>query len=144
MNNRLLPTALCGLLASMVMPGLAAPALAQSGEEIIVTGRWGRVPEDVATLSQSISYADLDLSLASDRRELQHRVNLTARYLCDKLGEKDSMTSSPIPTCRDAASQDALKRVGTMEASFAPRGTTWVRPSRWSAPYPSTWESQYP
>ena len=119
-------------------------AWAQSAEDdITVTGRYGRVPDSVQSLSQPVSYSDLDLSLSADRTELRHRVSLTARYLCDKLGESDS-SSSIVPSCRDGAVRDALSRIGTVEEHFAPRGTTWTRPSRWSAPYPTDWDSRYP
>ena len=106
-------------------------------------GRYGRVPDRVQSLSQTVSYADLDLSIPADRAEFRHRLNLTARYLCDKLGESDT-SSSVVPTCRDAAVQDAMSRVGTVEEHFAPRGTTWTRRSRWNAPYPPDWNTRYP
>src|SRR3546814_12504654 len=73
---------------------------------------------------------------------LRHRVSLTARFLCDKLGETN--TSSPIvASCRDAATKDAMSRVETLEASYAPSGTIWVRPSPWDAPYPDDWYTRY-
>ena len=130
----------------MAVPALmvAVPALAQlTEEEIIVTGRYGRVPDNVQSLSQSVGYADLDLSRESDRARLKRRISLTARYLCDKLGESDVATP-PAPSCRDAATADAMKRVGKVEEGFAPRGTTWTRPYDWAAPYPSDWEQRYP
>ncbi len=119
-------------------------ALAQdTSEEIVVTGEYGEVPESVRSLSQAVSYADLDLSTEAGRDMLRQRVKLTARFLCDKLGESD--TSSPIvDSCRDAATKDAMSRVETVEASFAPRGTTWVRPDPWDAPYPEDWYTRYP
>lgn len=119
-------------------------AIAQgTPEEIVVTGNYGRVPDSVRTLSQPVSYADLDLSTAAGRDELRRRVNLTARFLCDKLGE--SATGDAVaPSCRQAAVSDAMKRVGTVEESFAPRGTTWARPPAWTAPYPADWTTRYP
>lgn len=129
-----------GLAASAI----AFPAAAQpASEEIIVTGRYGRVPDNVQTVSQSVSYADLDLSTKAGRDELRHRVNLTARFLCDKLGES-STGDALAPSCRQAAVKDALDRVGTIEQSFAPRGTAWVRPPAWTAPYPGDWITRYP
>jgi UrcA family protein len=107
----------------------AVPLWAQPApEEITLTGRYGRVPDNVQSLSQAVSYADLDLSRTSGKDELRHRVALTARYLCDKRGESASSTG-PTPPCRDAAQQDAMKRVGTLEEGFAPRGATWARPT---------------
>lgn len=122
----------------------ATPLIAQAPpEEIVVTGNYGRAPDSVRTLSQAVSYADLDLSTEAGRKELRHRVNLTARFLCDKLGESASSTG-PTPSCRDAASKDALERVGTVEQNFAPRGTTWARGPAWQPPYPQDWTTKYP
>ena len=137
-----LKTALkCAFVASAMLA--SQQAIAQEPEEIIVTGKYGRVPDNVQSLSQPVSYADLDLSLSADRAELRHRLNLTARFLCDKLGESDTSTSI-VPSCRDAAVRDAMNRIGTVEQHFAPRGTTWVRGDRWSPPYPADWSTRYP
>jgi UrcA family protein len=125
------------LAAAMPLWAQAAP------EEITVTGRYGRVPDNVQSLSQAISYADLDLSTTSGKDELRHRVSLTARFLCDKLGESASSTG-PAASCRDAATRDAMTRAGTVEAGFAPRGTTWAHPAAWHAPYPADWVKTYP
>ena len=147
MSNARFPLMVRGLLAGVTLVS-AVPALAQeyypdTQEDIVVEGRWGRVPDDAESLSQRVSYADLDLRYAEDRRELRHRVDLTARYLCDRLGEDES-SSSVVPSCREAATRDALRRVGTVEAHWAPRGTGWVRPAGWHAPYPDTWNNKYP
>ena len=98
MNILLSPRKLGWLIAGAALVGAAAPSLAQSDEEIIVSGRYGNLPESVRSLSQSVSYADLDLSSTAGRAELRHRVRLTARYLCEKLGEVDS-SSSVVPSC---------------------------------------------
>ena len=145
MRKPSLASALGGLLLGAALFGAAPPASAQDyGEDIIVRGEWGRVPSDVESLSQSVSYADLDLSYREDRRELRRRVSLTARYLCDRLGESDSSSSSLMPSCREAAVRDAMRRVGTVRAHWAPRGSAWVAPAQWEAPYPADWESRYP
>lgn len=144
MNSLFSPRKLGWLIAGAAVIGVAAPALSQPvDEEIIVSGRYGKVPDSVQSLSQPVSYADLDLSTAGGRAELRHRVRLTARYLCEKLGEADS-SSSVVSSCRDVAAKDALSRVGTLEANAAPRGTTWVAGPAWAPPYPSAWISKYP
>lgn len=136
------------LVARLALVALAItiPSAAEAQtppEEIVVTGNYGKVPDSVRTLSQSVSYADLDLSSKAGRDEIRRRLNLTARFLCDKLGE--SATGDALaPSCRDAAVRDAMKRLGTIEASFAPRGTTWVSPPAWAAPYPPDWVTRYP
>jgi UrcA family protein len=141
---KMLPILLQGLAAGVALTA-AVPAFAQpmSDEDITVIGRYGRAPDNVQTLSQAVSYADLDLSTRSGRDELRHRVNLTARYLCDKLGESDS-SSGIVPSCRDGAVTDAMQRVGTLEEHFAPRGTAWVASAPWAPPYPSDWSHRYP
>jgi UrcA family protein len=138
------PATLGVLIAGAAFMASSAPAFAQAAdEEMVVTGRYGKVPDSVTSLSQRVSYADLDLSTAGGRAEFRHRLRLTARYLCEKLGETDT-SSSVVPSCRDAAVKDALSRAGTLEAHAAPRGTTWVAGSRWSPPYPGEWVSRYP
>jgi UrcA family protein len=139
MTNWIARIALC---TAASLP-ISYSALAQAPEEITVTGRYGQVPDSVRTLSQAVSYADLDLSTPAGRDMLRHRVSLTSRFLCNRLGESDA--SSPIvASCRDAAYRDAMTRVETVEASFAPRGTTWARGPAWQAPYPADWYTQYP
>lgn len=131
-------------MAAGAMLLVAMPATAQTdSEDITVTGRYGRVPDSVQSLSQAVSYADLDLSTDAGRKVLRQRVRLTARYLCQKLGEPDT-DSPPAPSCRDAATADAMKRVGTLEEGAAPRATTWVARNPWQAPYPADWSSRYP
>lgn len=131
------------LLVTGLLIVTAVPGLAQPPEEITVTGRYGRVPDSVQSLSHAVSYADLDLSTKAGKDELRHRVALTARYLCEKIGESPNSTSVP-PSCRDAAVKDAMQRVGTIEEGFAPRGTTWVASNRWQPPYPADWNERYP
>lgn len=134
------------LVAGALAIGLAAPAptLAQTyaDEELVVTGRYGKVPDSVQSLSQAVSYRDLDLSTAAGRAEVRHRIKLTARYLCNKMGESDS-SSSVAPSCQQAATDDAMKRIGTVEETFSPRGTTWVAGPAWNPPYPADWASRY-
>ena len=131
-------------LAGAVTVSGVTPAAAQpTVEELTVTGRYGRVPESVQSLSQAISYADLDLSTEAGKREFRRRINLTARYLCEKMGET-STGDTVVPSCRDAAARDALARAGTLEAGFAPRGTTWVAGPAWQPPYPAEWAKKYP
>jgi UrcA family protein len=135
-----------GVRALLMAAGLAAaaPAIAQTTvEELTVTGRYGRVPDSVRSLSQAVSYADLDLSTEAGRRAFRQRLSLTARYLCDKLGESGT-GDAVAPSCRDAATRDAIQRAGTLEAQFAPRGTTWVAGPAWAPPYPTVWVTQYP
>lgn len=132
-----------GLGLAIAAVPTAALAQAAAPEEITVTGRYGTVPSSVQSLSQTVSYADLDIGTEAGRKVLRQRVSLTARYLCDKLGEP-RVATPPAPACRDAATKDALARVETAKAWTAPRGTTWVRGPAWTAPYPADWPTRYP
>lgn len=126
---------------TLVSPALAQPVVVQPvPEQIVIVGHYSRLPDNVESASQIVGYGDLDLSIPADRDILRHRISLTARYLCDKLGETDSGPGS----CRDAATHDAMQRVGTIWAHFAPRGTAWVRPPSWAPPYPQAWTTEYP
>ena len=143
-TSGIVSTAALTLLAGAGLGSLATSAMAQSSvDELTVTGRYGRGPDSMQTLSQVVSYADLDLSTAAGRREFRSRLSLTARYLCEKLGEA-STGDGVAPSCRQAAVKDAMDRAGTLEASFAPRGTTWTSGPAWKTPYPSDWASKYP
>ena len=134
----------CALLAGASLASFALPVLAQSSvEELVVTGHIGKVPDSTRTLSRPVSYADLDLSTDVGRHVLRQRIGLTARWLCDKLGESGG-GDALAPSCRDAATKDAMARLGTLEQGFAPRGTTWVAGPAWATPYPPDWTTRYP
>jgi UrcA family protein len=126
-------------LPAQPMAVVPAPA----PEQIVIVGhydRGGTLPDSVQSASLAVGYGDLDLSLPGDRDVLRHRIALTARYLCDRLGETDIGPGS----CRDEATRDGLSRVGTIWEHAAPRGTDWVRPPAWTPPYPVAWVNQYP
>jgi UrcA family protein len=85
----------------------AAPALAQTVDEVTVYGHLG--PDGRPnTLSRAVDIADLDLRSDADVREMQKRVRYTARALCDELGE----TGGPglTPSCVDAAVRNAQRQ----------------------------------
>jgi UrcA family protein len=134
---------LCGAAIGLAFAG-AAPAFAQAPEEIVVEGRYGRVPDSVRSLSQAVSYADLDISTSAGKEELRRRVRLTSRFLCEKLGEGTDVSTGAVPSCRDGAFRNAMDRVGKVEQGFAPRGTTWVAGPAWAPPYPADWAKRYP
>ena len=134
---------LIAIVAGLGGAAASLPASAQTVEELVVTGQLGNVPDSTKSLSRAVSYADLDLSTEAGRRILNRRVSLTARWLCDKLGEGGS-GDSLAPSCRSAAVKDAKERLGTLEAHFAPRGTTWVAGPAWATPYPADWSTKYP
>ena len=144
MSSLVFSRALCWITIGTAALSSAAPVVAQPApEQIVIVGHYGRVPDNIQSVSLVVGYSDLDLSNPADRVILRRRISLTARYLCDKLGESD-ISSGPAPSCRETATQDAMQRIGTIEAHFAPRGTAWVRPPAWAPPYPPDWVTRYP
>lgn len=126
-------------IAGMAALGVMVPAHAQRVvEEVVVEGYQGKLPDNVKRAATAVSYSDLDLSTDRGQRELRKRVSLTARYLCEKLGETDH-SSGVVPSCRNQAVKDTMRRVGTLEANAVPRGAAWVAPPPWAAPYPAAW-----
>jgi UrcA family protein len=130
-----IPTRLRWLMAGvagLTVLGVAAPALAQGyyDDEIVVTGRYGEVPDNVDSISQAVTYSDLDLATPAGWDILRHRVSRTATDLCDRLGESDT-ASGLVPSCHDAAYRDAMDRVGTVDQDYAPTYTAWAGPPRY-------------
>lgn len=109
----------------------SAPTFAQTVEELTVTGRWGPYGEP-RSLSQAVSYADLDLTIPADQDVLKRRINDTARSLCAELGESGT-SAGPIPSCQKAARDDAMKQARTAIAMAVPRNAYAAAP-----PYDAT------
>lgn len=141
-SSRATLTTIFGAALSVAGVIPATPVSAQTTvQELTVTGRYG--PDNQPrSLSQAVSYADLDLSSPEGRNELKHRISLTARYLCDKLGENET-SDTVVPSCRNAAEQDAMAQARPIIAAFK-RGPQWAAGPAWSPPYPSTWDKSYP
>jgi UrcA family protein len=132
----------CALLSSLALIASVSPAWSQADEDIVVTGHFG-APDNAQSLSRTVGYSDLDLSSSDGQHQLHHRISLTARYLCDRLGESDT-SASVAPTCRDDATSKANAQADNLIAHWSPRGSGWVAGSAWSAPYPTTWVDEYP
>jgi UrcA family protein len=133
------------ILAALAVAGLsaAAPALAQTVEQLTVMGEWNGRGEPPATLSRVVSYADLDLRLVSDQRVLRRRVDDTAREICDRLGQDRPGRTNLGRSCQEVAVRNAMGQVrfavaqafstpGPAYAALAPTGegadTAYVAP----------------
>ena len=55
--------------------------------------------DEVISISQRVSYADLNLATVSGSREMEARVRTTARTLCEKLEQKHPLSGIPQLTC---------------------------------------------
>jgi UrcA family protein len=115
----LLAAAAAAALASLV------PAVAQAAPEVTVTGRYGVGP-DTRSLSQRVSYADLDLSTPAGRTALRQRVRQTARELCSQLSGRAAPGAPMVRTCV----RDAVESVAALEpqlAAVAPAAAAYGR-----------------
>lgn len=89
----------------------AAPALAQSVEELTVTGQWNGRGEPPATLSRVVNFDDLDLRNAADQAVLRERVTRVASDICDELGQDRPNRTNLGHSCQEQAVQNAMQQV---------------------------------
>jgi UrcA family protein len=105
--------------AAIAAAGLAAatfavPALAQTVEELTVTGHALRnAPQ---SLTETVGYADLDLTQASQRTILRRRVSDAAGRVCDRLNEPRPSAGNLGHACQDIAIRGASDQ---MRLAFA-------------------------
>jgi UrcA family protein len=109
MRNLLIAAGAAGAAALAAAAG--APAFAQTVEELTVIGQWNGRGEPPARLSRVVSYTDLDLRNAADQAELRRRIDVTARDICDELGEDRGNAGALGPSCRQRAVDDAMRQV---------------------------------
>ena len=94
---------------AVAVAATAAPAFAQSVDELTVYAR-GRNAEAQA-ISETVSFADLDLAYASDRAILRQRINFAAREVCDQLNEPGPSAANLGRSCQDVAVREAMGQV---------------------------------
>jgi UrcA family protein len=95
--------------AAFAAAGLALPAAAQTVEELTVTGHALRnAPQ---SLSETVSYADLDLTQARQRAILSQRVNAAAGRVCDQLNEPRPSAGNLGHSCQEIAVRNASDQV---------------------------------
>ena len=94
-----------------------APAFAQNIDEVTVTGHGPRA----TSLSDTVSYADLDLNLRADRDRLLRRVSDTAGRLCDQLDQDPASHHNMGKSCKDVAIRGAMDQV---RQAFADAGAS--------------------
>jgi UrcA family protein len=87
--------------------GAASQASAQALDELTVTGHGPRAQ----TLTDTVSYGDLDLTLRSDRMTLERRVSDTATRLCGELRQDAPTHHNMGVSCKDVAFRDAMGQV---------------------------------
>ena len=101
-------SALATLTAAAALLG-AAPALAQTLDELTVTGQLAG--PRAQSLSEAVSYSDLDLTRRADRNELRLRINDTARWICTRLNQDSPNPANLGKSCQDIAVRGAMSQV---------------------------------
>jgi hypothetical protein len=144
----------CSMLLALglqVFPaGLGSAQAATPGqEEVTVDGPYtvrqeltkralgGEMSETTLSVSQHVSYADLDLSKADDVAKLRERVKTAAADSCRELQRRfPSLTYIPMPyqtpyQCARTAAGPALARVDAITSQSVARADTGMSPSRY-------------
>jgi UrcA family protein len=97
------------LAAGLSAAALAVPAAAQTVEELTVTGHALRnTPQ---SLSETVSYADLDLTIPKHRAILRQRVSDAAGRVCDRLDEPRPGAGNLGHSCQEVAVRNASDQV---------------------------------
>jgi UrcA family protein len=97
---------LAAVLAAAGFATAAVPALAQDVDEITVVGSTGPDGKP-ASLSRVVSLSDLDLRSDAGVKEMRNRIRVTARDLCNELGE--GPPSTPLDaSCQSVALKNAM------------------------------------
>ena len=108
---------------------IAGASLAQTVEELTVTGRYG--PDaNAPRLSAPVSYADLDLTTEAGRAVLRERVRLTAHDLCRRLGEANTGGTALAASCEQDAINSVREQQRIAFAQATPRSYAVAPPSQ--------------
>jgi UrcA family protein len=65
----------------------------------LVRGSLPGAPVEVISISQRVSYADLNLASTAGAQAMETRVRNTARTLCEKLDQKYPLSGVEVETC---------------------------------------------
>jgi UrcA family protein len=129
-----IPSLMLGAAALLACAGTMAASAQDysSDEQITVTAprlqpqdtetQGGRLVATRATVSLPVSYAGLNLSSGSDRRELRIRINDTARDACRELDRQYSplvYAGESSLDCVNHAARDAMAQVDELVADKA-------------------------
>jgi UrcA family protein len=75
------------------------------------------VKEEIISISQRVSYADLNLASTAGSKEMEERVIRTARTLCEKLDQKYPLSGIQLDTCVRKTVNKGLADVRTATAA---------------------------
>ena len=122
-------TAIAGAAAAAILAG-AGPAGAQATvEELTVMGHPVHGKPD--TMSYKVTFNDLNLRNEQDRKELNRRIDVSAKYVCHKLAEPGGTHDEG--ACRAEAIQAARAKAShaihiARTTRRRPHGAPWTPP----------------
>lgn len=126
-----------GAAAAATLVAIGATAVAQERmvpetnvEALVVIGHRGPPPEG-PQVSYPVGFRDLDLRSEAGKKTLEHRVAITATYVCDKLG---GMDRTAWKSCRDRAFSDGMEGVREVVHLSRAHGVTWAPGPPWKPP----------
>ena len=90
----------------------------------VARGSLPGVPVEVISISQRVSYADLNLASTSGSQAMEERVRNTARTLCEKLDQKYPLSGVEVETCVRSTVGKALADVRTAAAAAEKKART--------------------
>jgi UrcA family protein len=97
------------LLSLIAVLAVSGPTLAQTVEELVITGH-GHGDRPVSA-SQRVSYADLNLTQAGDRTVLKRRIVSAAKSVCREVGEEAPLRGNLGRSCQDTSIREAMIQV---------------------------------
>ena len=103
-----------GAMVGLLLCGGVAQAQSIYGQSETVTVPGSRFNDD--TISERVSYSDLDLSRMRDYRRLETRIERTAFRLCDVVQGTQKWNLDQKMTCTRASVHDAMAQVRPLRA----------------------------
>ena len=91
-----------------------ALAAACAASAVLVTVAANAQPPAPAVETVTVTTRGLDLSLAADRKQLDHRVRVAVRQLCGDAAPAELGRAALIETCRETAFQSAAPQVDAL------------------------------
>ncbi len=125
--------AVAALMAPAAFGQPAQPAYDASIEALTVTGHLPGY--QLRSLSERVSYADLDLNTAGDRHRLELRVNSAARRVCTQLNQESPGPANIGRSCQDVAVRNAM---GQVRQAYADASSSPAYVDRFGAPTSAT------
>lgn len=119
---------ICAAVAAAGLAAAATPAFAQPvAGEVVVIGHGGEGPF-LRSVSEPVSYTDLDLSSPQGRAVLHERIRAAAADVCRQLRFRNMTGSAILPSCENDAVAAARAQERLAYAQAAPPAYAYAPP----------------